>query len=98
MALNEELLNVDTTIDYDTFDNKEMDYSFTLKQIYDLINISHMDTIEPLAFNSSYMALELLESDLDTYLRLYQSDLTNDVINRLIEVKEKVSDLMNCLK
>ena len=98
MALNEELLNVDTTVDYDTFDSKEMDNSFTLKQIYDLINISHMEEIKPLAFNSSYMALELLESDLDIYLRSYQGDLTNDVINRLLEVKEKVSDLMNCLK
>ena len=70
----------------------------TLKQIYELIQLSSSNSAEPLALNSSYMILQLLDSDIDNYINKYEKLLSVEMISKLVDIKYMIKDLLSCLK
>ena len=95
------IFNIDAANDnFDTLDNafEITNNDITLKQIYELIQLSFSNNAEPLAFNSSYMTLQLLDSDIDIYIKKYEELLSVEMINKLVDVKYMIKDLLNCLK
>ncbi len=99
--MSNNIFNIDVASDdFDTLDNafEISDKDITLKQIYELIQLSFSDNTEPLAFNSSYMTLQLLDSDIDNYIKKYEELLSVEMINKLVDVKYMIKELLNCLK
>ena len=69
--MSNSIFNIDTANDnFNTLDDafEISNNDITLKQIYELIQLSSSDNAEPFAFNSSYMIFHLLDSDIDNYI------------------------------
>ena len=99
--MSNNIFNIDTANDnFNTLDDafEISNNDITLKQIYELIQLSFSDNAEPLAFNSSYMILQLLDSDIDNYINKYEKLLSVEMINRLVDIKYMIKDLLSCLK
>jgi hypothetical protein len=99
--MSNSIFNIDTANDnFNTLDDafEISNNDITLKQIYELIQLSSSDNAEPLAFNSSYMILQLLDSDIDNYINKYEKLLSVEMINKLVDIKYMIKDLLNCLK
>ena len=99
--MSNNIFNIDAANDnFDTLDDafEITNNDITLKQIYELIQLSSSDNAEPLAFNSSYMTLQLLDSDIDNYIKKYEELLSVEMITKLIDIKYMIKDLLSCLK
>ena len=99
--MSNNIFNTDAANDnFDTLDDafEITNNDITLKQIYELIQLSSSDNAEPLAFNSSYMTLQLLDSDIDNYIKKYEELLSVEMITKLIDIKYMIKDLLSCLK
>ena len=99
--MSNNIFNIDAANDnFDTLDDafEITNNDITLKQIYELIQLSSSDNAEPLAFNSSYMILQLLDSDIDNYIKKYEELLSVEMITKLIDIKYMIKDLLSCLK
>lgn len=99
--MSNSIFNIDAADDnFNTLDDafEISNNDITLKQIYELIQLSFSDNAEPLAFNSSYMTLQLLDSDIDNYIKKYEELLSVEMINKLVDIKYMIKDLLSCLK
>ena len=99
--MSNNIFNIDAANDnFDTLDDafEISNNDITLKQIYELVQLSFSDNAEPLAFNSSYMTLQLLNSDIDNYIKKYEELLSVEMITKLVDVKYMIKDLLSCLK
>ena len=99
--MSNNIFNIDAANDnFNTLDDafEISNNDITLKQIYELIQLSSSDNAEPLAFNSSYMTLQLLNSDIDNYIKKYEELLSVEMINKLVDIKYMIKDLLSCLK
>ena len=99
--MSNNIFNIDAANDnFDTLDDtfEISNNDITLKQIYELIQLSFSDNAEPLAFNSSYMTLQLLNSDIDNYIKKYEELLSVEMITKLVDIKYMIKDLLSCLK
>jgi hypothetical protein len=99
--MSNSIFNIDAADDnFNTLDDafEISNNDITLKQIYELIQLSSSDNAEPLAFNSSYMTLQLLDSDIDNYIKKYEELLSVEMINKLVDIKYMIKDLLSCLK
>lgn len=99
--MSNSIFNIDAANDnFDTLDDafEITNNDITLKQIYELIQLSSSDNAEPLAFNSSYMTLQLLDSDIDNYIKKYEELLSVEMITKLVDIKYMIKDLLSCLK
>lgn len=99
--MSNNIFNIDAANDnFDTLDDafEISNNNITLKQIYELIQLSSSDNAEPLAFNSSYMTLQLLDSDIDNYIKKYEELLSVEMITKLVDIKYMIKDLLSCLK
>ena len=99
--MSNSIFNIDAADDnFNTLDDafEISNNDITLKQIYELIQLSSSDNAEPLAFNSSYMTLQLLNSDIDNYIKKYEELLSVEMITKLVDIKYMIKDLLSCLK
>ena len=99
--MSNSIFNIDAADDnFNTLDDafEISNNDITLKQIYELIQLSSSDNAEPLAFNWSYMTLQLLDSDIDNYIKKYEELLSVEMINKLVDIKYMIKDLLSCLK
>lgn len=99
----DDLLNVDEFIEYDPFGPEDMtllpNYSnVTLKEIDDIVKQCCGDETKPLAYNVAHMTLQLLDSDIEGYVKAYEEEFPHELMNKFIDVQIKVRDLMDCLK
>ncbi len=99
----DDLLNVDGYIEYDPFGPEDIKLApnynnTTLKEVDELVKQFYGETTKPLAYNVANMTLQLLDDDIEEYMKAYEDDFPHELMNRFVDIQLKIRELMDCLK
>lgn len=100
---DDDLLNVDNYIEYDPFSDDDIQLvptynDVTLKSIDSIVKQCCGENTKPLAYNVAHMSLQLLDTDIEEYMRTYEEEFPHELMNRFIDIQLKIKELMDCLK